>query len=201
MTALIVSFSELGLRNCVLVLDNGFFSDSNIQMILGADDMKFILPLKDNTTLVKAGHKPFISYKDVMENNFSYHNRFVFYRELDCGKYPDCRIFVYYDERRNKDLEKERLKKAQKAHGGKIPTALVSHLHKECEMLGVTMLLTNKTSDAESIYLDYKTRWAIEGMFDTMKNTLSFNMDHEVRYERKWVGLSLSSSVSICITR
>jgi len=183
MTSLLASFIELGLRNCVLVLDNGFFCDDNIKTLLAADDTKFILPLKDNTTLVKAEHKPFIAYKDVIESNFTYHNRFIFHRELECGKYADCRIIVYYDERRNKDLEKEKLKKANKFYDGRIPREVVSQLHKECEMLGVTMLLTNKESDAEAIYLDYKARWAIEEMFDTMKNSLSFNMNYEVKYE------------------
>jgi transposase len=183
MSAFVSSFSDLGLKNCVMVLDNGFFSDFNIKAMLGTEGMGFVLPLKGNTALVSAAHKPFISYKDVIGDNFTYHGRFVFYRELACKKYDGCKVFVYYDERRNKDLEKERLKKAQALHGGKIPAELVRKLHKECEMLGVTMLLTNNATGAEQTYLDYKARWAIEEMFDTMKNTLSFNMNHELRYE------------------
>ena len=183
MTALVCSFNDLGLKNCVMVLDNGFFSDFNIKSMLYTKGMTFILPLKDNTALVNAEYKPFIAYKGVIENNFTYHNRFVFYRELECKKYEGCRIFIYYDERRNKDLEKEKLKKARSLHGDKIPKELVSNLHKECEMLGVTMLLTNNKSDAEQTYLDYKARWAIEEMFDTMKNTLSFTMNYEAGYQ------------------
>ena len=182
-TAMLTSYNELGLKNCILILDNGFFSDEYIMQMLSSENIRFILPLKDNSVLVDAEYKPFIAYKSVVENNFTYHNRFIFYRELDCSKYTECRIFVYYDANRNKELEKERIKKAQKEHDGKMPKELISQLHKECEMLGVTMLMTNNTSDAESTYVDYKARWAIEELFDTMKNTLSFDMNYEVKYE------------------
>ena len=183
MTALISSVGDIGLANCVMLLDNGFFSDANIKYMLAVEGMKFILPLKGNTTLVKAEHKPFRAYKDVIEDHFVYHKRFVFYREVRCDKYEGCKIFVFYDEGRNQALEKEHIRKAERANGGKIPKDMVSKLHKECAMLGVTMLLTNNRTDAEQTYLDYKARWAIEEMFDTMKNTLSFTMNYEGKYE------------------
>ena len=183
MSALITSFGELGLKNCVVVLDNGFFRDSNIKHMLATEGMRFILPLKNNTRLVKNEHKPFLACKGVAGDSFMYHRRFIHYRELACGKYPGCKVYVYYDEGRNKALEKERLKKAQMANGGAIPKELVQALYEECKMLGVTMLLTNNSSGAEQTYLDYKARWSIEELFDTMKNTLSFTMNYEAKYE------------------
>ena len=183
MTAFISSVSDIGLGNCIMMLDNGFFSDTNIKFMLNTEGMRFILPLKDNTTLVDKEYKPFISYKDAIEDNFIYHKRFVFYREVSCDKYEGCKIFIYYDESRNQALEKERIRKVQQANGGIIPKEMISKLHKECEMLGVTMLLTNSSSNAEQTYLDYKARWTIEEMFDTMKNTLSFTMNYEGKYE------------------
>jgi len=195
-TAMITSYSELGLKNCILILDNGFFSDIYIKQMLSSDNIRFILPLKDNSVLVDAEYKPFRAYKSVMENNFTYHKRFIFYRELKCRKYNDCRIFIYYDTNRNKDLEKEHIKKMQKEHNGSIPKELLPQLHKECEMLGVTMLMTNNTSDAETTYVDYKARWAIEELFDTMKNTLSFNMNYEAKYETQ-MGWSFIEFVSL----
>jgi hypothetical protein len=183
MTALISSFCDLGLKNCVMILDSGFFSDSNIKAMLAEEGMRFILPLKSNTTLVETEHKPFHAYKNVIEDNFTYQRRFIFYRELACSSYKGCNIFIYYDESRNKDLEKEHLRRAQVLNAGKIPKEAVPHLHKECEMLGVTMLLTNNGSGAEQTYLDYKARWAIEELFDTMKNTLLFTMNYQAKYE------------------
>ena len=183
MAAFISCFGELGLSNSIVVLDNGFFSDSNIKALLAADGMRFIIPLKGNTVLADKKFKPFSAYKDVIGNNFSYHNRFIFFREIECAKYGGCKVFIYYDESRNRDLEKERIKKAQQLVEGSLPQDAVARLHKECEMLGVTMLLTNSESDAERTYLDYKARWLIEELFDTMKVTLSFNMNYETRYE------------------
>jgi len=183
MTALVSSFSDLGLSNCVMILDNGFFSDNNIKAMLAGEDIHFIIPLKDNTTLVPSAYKPYISYKDVIGDSFSYHGRFVFFRELTLDKYANCNVFIYYDERRNKDLEKERIKKAKALYGETLPKEVVAQLYKECEMLGVTMLMTNGASSAEETFLDYKARWAIEAMFDTMKNTLSFTMNYETSYE------------------
>jgi len=180
-TALITSFEELDLKNCTIILDNGFFSDSNIRFMLD-EEVKFMIPLKSNTTLVDKEYKPFLAYKTVMGNSFKYHNRFIFYREIPCDKYEGCKVIVYYDEGRNKELEKERFKKANKKYGEDIPQEALVKLYKECEMLGVTMLLVKSNSDAKQIYLDFKTRWSIESMFDTMKNTLSFTMNYEVKY-------------------
>jgi len=50
-------------------------------------------------------------------------------------------------------------------------------------LFGVTFLLTNIDNKPELIYKDYKTRWAIEEMFDTQKNTLGFKMNYETRLE------------------
>jgi transposase len=196
MTAMITSYSELGLKNCALLLDNRFFSDANIKLMLSSENIQFIIPLKDNTKLVDAEYKPFNAYKDIIESCFIYHNRLIYYRELECSKYPGCKICVYYDERRNKDLENERIKKAQRQHNGNMPKEAIFQLRKEFAMLGVTMLITNKASDAEIIYLDFKSRWNIEEMFDTMKNTLSFNMNYEVKYETQ-MGWSFIEFISL----
>ena len=200
MAALVTSFCELGLKNCVAILDNGFFSDANIKHMLATENMRFILPLKSNTKLVKNEYKPFLAYKDVIGDSFLYHKRFIHFRELACDKYPGCKIFVYYDEGRNKFLEKERLKKAQMANDGVIPKELAPKLYEECKTLGVTMLLTNNGSGAEQTYLDYKARWSIEELFDTMKHTLSFMMNYEVKYETQmgWSFIEFISLLMFC---
>ena len=41
------------------------------------------------------------------------------------------------------------------------------------------MLLTNLSASTDEVYRDYKSRWEIEEMFDTHKNTLGFKMNYE----------------------
>ena len=46
----------------------------------------------------------------------------------------------------------------------------------------MTILLNNLDSSPEDIYRDYKSRWEIEEMFDTHKNTLGFKMNYETSF-------------------
>ena len=41
------------------------------------------------------------------------------------------------------------------------------------------MLFSNMPSNAVEIFRDYKSRWEIEEMFDTHKNTMGFKMNYE----------------------
>jgi transposase len=179
-TAFQTCLDEIGNRNFTIILDKGFFSETNILLMEG---MEFIMPLQKNTTLVPAALKVFSAYERVLLNHFSYHKRIVYFTELDAGKFNGCKVCVFYDSERRQYLMENYFRKVQNK-GGSLPENIVSSVASDTASLGVTMLITSmKGSSPEQIYLDYKTRWAIEEMFDTHKNTLGFDMKYEANYK------------------
>lgn len=172
---------ESGCRNCTVILDKGFFSDRNIKLITGSD-LEFIIPCAKNTTLVDNSLKKFSAYERFLGSAFTYHKRVIFYTTLNCAKYPDCSVSVFYDNERHQNLVENYILKHQDEDGN-LPTEIQQSMPEETSDFGVTILLSNKDSDSQQVYLDYKTRWSIEEMFDTHKNTLCFDMKSETRQD------------------
>ena len=90
-------------------------------------------------------------------------------------------MHVYYDNERRQYLMENYMKKKQDKDG-LIPDELMSQVVADTECLGVTMLLSRFDAPAKDVYLNYKTRWEIEEMFDSHKNTLGFDMSYETSY-------------------
>ena len=172
------ALDEIGVKGCLIILDKGFFSSKNISLVEGTD---FILPLMKNTSLVPNELKRFSAYEKVLNNCFSYHKRLIYHAEINQQKYEGCKVYTYYDnERRQYLMENYMTKKQDK--DGLISDELMSQVIADTECFGVTMLLTKSDASAKDTYLNYKTRWEIEEMFDAHKNTLGFDMKYETSY-------------------
>jgi hypothetical protein len=178
-TAFETCLDELGGKAFTVILDKGFFSEKNIRLMAGMD---FIMPLQKNTVLVPASLKVFAGYEREPQNNFSYHKRIVYFNELDAGKFDGCRVCVYYDCERRQYLMENYFRKAGEKDGSSSAEAATTAAA-DTAPFGVTMLITSMKNSPRDVYLDYKTRWAIEEMFDTHKNTLGFDMKYETKYE------------------
>jgi len=89
------------------------------------------------------------------------------------SKHADCKVHIFYDNERRKDLIENYYIQNQDENGN-LPKNLQTTVYGDTKLFGVTFLLTNIDNKPELIYKDYKTRWAIEEMFDTQKNTLGF---------------------------
>ena len=111
------ALDEIGGKGCTIILDKGFFSAKNIEIMEGMD---FIVPLLKNTTLVSDDIKVFSAYEKAIRTLFTYHKRIVYYTEVKQNKFKDCRLYVYYDcERRQYLMENYFRKKGDKS--GSIP--------------------------------------------------------------------------------
>lgn len=172
------ALDEIGGKGCTIILDKGFFSEKNIKMM---DDMEFIIPLQRNTKLVPTDMKLYSAYEKAVKNTFTYHKRIIYYSEVEQDKYPRCKVFVYYDSERRQDLMNSYFNKL-KIKSEEIPDEMMPQVIRDTETLGVSILLTSLDTSAKQVYLDYKTRWAIEDMFDTHKNVLGFDMKYETSY-------------------
>jgi hypothetical protein len=170
---------EIGVANCVVIFDNGFFRKDNIQLILDSK-VEFIVPLKRNTKEVPADAKPFSSLEKVKLQHFSYNKRIVYYAEYPSNKYKDCKIHVFYDNERHQYLQENYFSQLNQISDESYPPP--EQIVSDTERFGVTMLLNNLSSSPEEIYRDYKSRWEIEEMFDTHKNTLGFKMNYETSF-------------------
>ena len=170
---------EIGVADCVVIFDNGFYKKENIQIILDAS-VEFIIPLKRNTKEVPEDAKLFSSLEKVKMQHFHYNNRIVYYAQFPSRKHSGCKTNVFYDNERHQFLQENYFNSLSRVSDDSYPSP--EQIVNDTERFGVTMLLNNLESSPEEIYRDYKSRWEIEEMFDTHKNTLGFKMNYEASY-------------------
>ena len=174
-----IAAGEMETANCVVIFDNGFYKKENIDTILSSD-VEFIVPLKHNTKEVPESAKLFSALESVKLQNFSYNKRIVYYAEFQSKKHIGCKTHVFYDNERHQYLQESYFNRIKRGDNEAYPAQ--DKIVKDTERLGVTMLLSNLASTPEEIYRDYKSRWEIEEMFDTHKNTLGFKMSYETSF-------------------
>ena len=174
-----IAAGEMRMKNCVVIFDNEFYKKENIDIILNSK-MEFIVPLKRNTKEVPESAKLFLALENVKLQNFTYNKRIVYYAEFLSKKHKGCKTYVFYDNERHQYLQENYFRRISRDNDESYPAQ--DKIVSDTERLGVTMLLNNLTSSPEEIYRDYKSRWEIEEMFDTHKNTLGFKMSHETSF-------------------
>jgi hypothetical protein len=175
------SLMELRKTNCTAILDKGFYSKKNIDFMIGAE-LSFIVALQKNYSEVSEGDRSFTASEQQGIRFFSYHKRIIFYKEILSKQYSKCKICIYYDNERRKDLI-ENFYRQKQDDTGELPEDVRADLYNSTKNFGVSLLLTNLDCDAITVFHDYKTRWDIEEMFDHHKNTLGFDMRYETRQE------------------
>jgi len=171
-----VAAGEMGASDCVVIFDNGFYRKDNIDIILNSN-IEFIVPLKRNTKEIPEDAKPFSSLEKVKMQHFSYNKRIVYYSEFPSKRHKGCKTYVFYDNERHQSLQENYFNRLELKDDEDYPSQ--EQIVKDTERLGVTILLSNLSSTPDEIYRDYKSRWEIEEMFDTHKNTLGFKMNYE----------------------
>ncbi|MDR2855322.1 MAG: transposase, partial [Methanomicrobiales archaeon] len=104
------ALDEIGGVGCTVILDKGFFSAKNIALLNGMD---FIIPLQKNTKLVSHEIKKFSAYEKVLNNNFSYHKRIIYFTEVEQEKFSGCKLYIFYDNERRQYLMENYMRKKQ----------------------------------------------------------------------------------------
>jgi len=152
---------ESGLQNAVIIADKGFYSESNIALLL-QEELNFIIPLKRNNS--------FIDYKKLERTNlayFKFNERYIWVNSYQVG---DQTLFLFKDEQLRVQEEKDYLDRVDK-----LPEEYsIGNFHQKAERFGTIALLTNiKEAQSDFIYTTYKSRNEVEVMFDGMKNVLN----------------------------
>jgi len=149
------SISELDIRDKVLILDRGFFSEEVMQF-LASQEISYVIPARRNSNYYKTrihlkGH--------------------LYYRErlIRCGRRKDGNKFLYLFEDQNLMVEENDVL-YRKLDDGKISKEELKELMKRS---GRILLISNLDVPEKTVYEIYKKRELVEQLFDSYKSTLS----------------------------
>jgi hypothetical protein len=174
---------ESGVKDGTIIGDKGFYSQANIAM-LEAEKLHYIIPLKRDSTLVDYSTLQANTFKKG-NNFFEHEQRFIWHEERmiasegkeakgeegeegEEGK-KRKRVVMFLDEALRIKEEHDYLAR-MKTHPEEYNQA--GYLNKK-DQFGTISLITNvKGKSAQEVYVAYKSRMAIETMFDSMKNVL-----------------------------
>lgn len=158
------SLLEAGLQKAVIVADKGFYSRANINL-LQQEKLQFILPLRRDNTL--------IDYSAIKANTFKagasffqHEKRPVWFKKYGAGE--GLSLHLLLDDQLRVKEENDYLARI-KTHPENYS---IQEYHKRKDRFGTIAMLTNLKDKEEDVYLTYKSRMAIEIMFDGMKNIL-----------------------------
>jgi transposase len=158
------SLLEAGLDSAVIIADKGFYSQKNIEL-LAQENLKFILPLKRDNTL--------INYETLVDNNFKtidsyfeHEKRIIWYRKFQAKGFS---LFLFLDESLRLNEERDYLRRIE-THP---ESYSIQEYHGRRNTFGTIAMLTNlKRKSAVDVFQTYKSRMTIEVLFDGMKNVL-----------------------------
>ena len=159
------TLDESGIEKAVLVGDKGFYSKSNVEH-LESYGLQYIVPLRRNNK--------HIEYMALEENTFKEANQYfkhekrnIWYHQYEID---GRRLIIYLDEQLKVQEENNYLNRIE-THP---EDYTLEKFHEKRDRFGTLALYTNlKEPDAETVYQTYKSRNAIEVMFDGMKTVLS----------------------------
>ncbi len=153
---------EGGISDAVIICDKGFYSEEDIRF-LEANNLRFIMPLKRNSSLID--YRLLISgRRRDFEGYFVFEKRVIWYSEKVVeGK----RLILYFDERLKAEEEKEMVSHIEE---GRME---MGRLYETEHRLGSIAVLTNTEYEATEVFELLKGRVEIEQAFDTFKNLLN----------------------------
>lgn len=175
--AFVGCLKESGFKNCSVILDNDFFSRSDLKY-MSEEGLSFVMPLTTNLKVVKNFD---LGRLDKEHMHFLYHKR-VIKCCLVTDEYLDgYSVYAYFDQDRRRELlgnyyRRNNIKESF------LTEKQQQQIDEDTKYFGVTFLVSNGIEGLwkpELIFRQYKKRWNIEEMFDTHKNTLGFTMKYE----------------------
>lgn len=156
------ALQESGYKNAIAIGDKGFYSENNIKL-LEEESIKFIIPLRRNSTLIK-----YNKFKKMLTsaNHFFYEKRLI---HFDSYKIVGGKIiYLFIDEPmmlKEKSDFVHRMKKSPDNY-------TEDNYHERLPKFGTFAVISNLIEEPEEIFLRYKSRCGVEVLFDGVKNIL-----------------------------
>jgi len=162
--ALKMTLLESGLNNAIVLTDKGFNSKENVEA-MGNEDLRYIIPMKRNSSLID--YTPTLTAgKSGFDGYFSFEERVIWYKKTD-------NVWLYLDEELRLAEQKDYLQRVQNNRQGYSADALETFHTKQHRFGTIALLSSLKDTHASILFNYFKSRSAIETMFDTFKNILS----------------------------
>jgi len=154
---------ELELEDVVVITDKGFYSRKNIEELV-KDQLKFIIPLKRNNSLINY-HKIEEANKKVFDGFFKFQGRIIwYYTYVEKG----LTINVYLDELLKLEESKDYIERTET-----LPEKYdMEGFYQKQHSFGTIAMMHNSDKNPETVYVNYKSRGQIEEMIDVLKNIM-----------------------------
>jgi len=179
--SLITTIRLFGIKEAVLIMDRGFYSSKNIDL-MSKSNLDYILPLKRNSKLIQRVSERF-------DGLFIYHKRPIkFWVTVWRGR----RIYIYEDILHKSEEEKDFLQLISEGKRGQ------KEFHKRKEKFGKIYLLSTLDTNAEEVYLMFKQKENIEYSFNILKNLLEADKLY-TRTDEKLFGYIFLNFISLYV--
>jgi len=154
---------EAGIKQSVIIADKGFYSQSNIDLLL-SEKLSFILPLKRDNQLINYQAIENNTFKE-KGNYFEFEKRFIWHQSTSVG---ELNLHLILDDSLRVKEEKDYLSRIN----NNPEEYSLEKYHERKNRFGTIAFLSNNIDTAKDAYETYKGRLYIETLFDSMKTVL-----------------------------
>jgi transposase len=164
--AMALTIEESQVQDAVLVADKGFYSKANMTL-LADKKLQYIVPLKRSSTLIDYAPCE-VEQPKGFTNYLRFNDRIIWYVNKQIN--DNQRVILYLDEDLRRAEQHDFLQRIEKEYAN----YSLENYHLKAKTHGTIALITNLngTKTPDQIYQHYKSRAAIEILFDTFKNIL-----------------------------
>lgn len=166
------TLKESGIYKAIIIGDKGFYSRENIDA-LKAEQLEYIIPVKRDNSLLDYSNIEGNTFKG-KGNYFQHEKRFIWYDEMVIAEEETeilngDKIFLFLDETLRLKEETDYLQRIA-THPEEYSQDGYREKRDRFGTIGLISNVSDKTPN--EIYIAYKSRMAIEEMFDSLKNVI-----------------------------
>jgi Transposase DDE domain len=165
-SAMRLTIQESGVKDCIIIADKGFYSQSNVEE-LQAEKLRFIIPLKRDNKLIQYELLDESALKN-KNQYFAFEQRYVWYQSYAIQG-TENHLCLFLDENLKIKEQSDYLRRIDEKTNG---YTFEKFLLKKTEFGTMAILSNIKGRTPPEIYAAYKSRMDIENTFDAMKTIL-----------------------------
>jgi len=162
---------ESGIRDAILIADKGFYSKANIEL-LEQNNLQYIIPLKRNDDLID-----YTRFNEAQNDYFKYEDRMIWMTQyMNNG----INVRLFKDDKLKTQEQKDYLQRID----SRIDGYTREKFNAKLTQFGTFALITNVDEEQlQQIYIKYKSRSAIELMFEGVKTILKADVTYMQKEE------------------
>jgi len=165
MNAFGLSLVESGAQDAIAIIDKGFSSEKNISLLEATENMRFIIPLRRNSSLIdyeKAKKRD----KSLYDGYFVYQKRHIWHYSYNVSE--NRRITVFIDDAAGAKETEDYLVRIDGGAEG----YTIEKFFEKAHTFGTIAMIDDTDRTNDEVYNFYKTRGEVETMIDALKNII-----------------------------